>query len=140
MNFEAELQVVEKVWLNQNAQYNIFIFTLWWIYSKIINIPKVRRWGPFSMEKRANFPALFVWLFSRKMVPFFHEKEGPFSCSLCMVTFQEDGALFPWKRGPFFLLSLYGNFPGKLGPFSMVNTCPIKSNRKIHKIIDPMKT
>ena len=89
-------------------------------WGKIINIPKVRRWGPFSMEKRANFPALFVWLFSRKMGPFFHEKEGPFSCSLCMVTFQEDGALFSWKREPIFLLSLYGYFPGKLGSFSMV--------------------
>ena len=32
----------------------------------------------------------------------------------------EDGALFPWKRGPIFLLSLYGYFPGRWGSFSMV--------------------
>ena len=56
------------------------------------------------------------------MGPFFHGKEGQFSCSLCMVIFQEDGALFPWKRGPIFLLPLYGYFPGKLGSFSMVKT------------------
>ena len=31
----------------------------------------------------------------------------------------EDGALFPWKRGPIFLLSLYGYFPGRWGSFSM---------------------
>ena len=54
------------------------------------------------------------------MRPFFHGKEGQFSCSLCIVIFQEDGGLFPWKRGPIFLLPLYGYFPGKLGSFSMV--------------------
>ena len=36
-----------------------------------------------------------------------------------MVIFQEDGALFPWKRGPIFLLPLYGYFPGRWGSFSM---------------------
>ena len=36
------------------------------------------RWGSFSMEKRAHFPAPFIWLYSRKIGLFFHGKEGPF--------------------------------------------------------------